>query len=409
MKLNKSSSKLNSITERKKVSAGTLIYSAVPEQDLGLTQLLKRELKNIKVVTTYKNFYHHFITLNPSVLIISADKINDSLNLYDKFLENINVKQTASHKCIVCCYRREEEVAYKAYLEGIIDDYLVSKPLYEKYRAISIVKHMFLELGNSHTQSSTANNIVIDEELQSCFSHCREQKSQVNQRVNKTVSYLESRLDLMLTQIEAGEFSNSDYSINFQHLRAAFQQFKADDMRASMQHLQEKIMMAFEVLSQKLGATGKVSTNEERFNTQEERSQEIKDVERDFAILMVDDDANYLEILCKQMEGKGFNIRKCFNSTEALGVMLRDKFDAIVMDLHLPDKDGLFTVTEMKQFRSINRDTPVILLTSSSDEKDVKRAINAKVQSYMVKPVKINSLIKKIHTLIQRSNVNSKS
>ncbi|MCH8246824.1 MAG: response regulator [Bacteroidetes bacterium] len=72
--------------------------------------------------------------------------------------------------------------------------------------------------------------------------------------------------------------------------------------------------------------------------------------------------------------------------------------DLILLDLNLPKKDGLVVLSEIKEDESLKH-IPVVVLTSSSEEKDILAAYDHHVNAYVTKPVDLNDFLKVIKGL----------
>ena len=72
--------------------------------------------------------------------------------------------------------------------------------------------------------------------------------------------------------------------------------------------------------------------------------------------------------------------------------------DLILLDLHLPRKDGREVLAEVKQDPNLRR-IPVVIMTSSDDEKDILAAYNLHVNCYVTKPVDLDQFIKVVKSI----------
>jgi signal transduction histidine kinase/CheY-like chemotaxis protein len=122
-------------------------------------------------------------------------------------------------------------------------------------------------------------------------------------------------------------------------------------------------------------------------------------------ILIVDDNANNRLILKDMLLLKQINSEQAKNGIEALEKIAEEKkFDAIIMDYHMPYMDGIETIRNIRETLKLPADQqPVILLFSSSDDEYVYKACRElEVQQRLIKPVKIHQLF----TSLSRINKN---
>jgi CheY-like chemotaxis protein len=98
-------------------------------------------------------------------------------------------------------------------------------------------------------------------------------------------------------------------------------------------------------------------------------------------VLLVDDEKEFLESLSERFELRGFEVYKAQSGPEALQVAEKTKVHAAVVDLKMPDMDGLVTITKLKE---IQPKIKTILLTGFGSEK-VKQASEALDSDYFEK------------------------
>ncbi len=78
-------------------------------------------------------------------------------------------------------------------------------------------------------------------------------------------------------------------------------------------------------------------------------------------LLLIEDDPHLSELIPKALRAKGFAIDTCELADEACCALKDGIFDAIILDLGLPDQDGMTVLQEMRQGGNV---TPVLILTS---------------------------------------------
>jgi excisionase family DNA binding protein len=116
-------------------------------------------------------------------------------------------------------------------------------------------------------------------------------------------------------------------------------------------------------------------------------------------ILIVDDDQDIVDLLKLNLSKIGFKIETASNGIEAGTRVVEFKPDLILLDIMMPEMDGL---EALKQFKSMNytKKTPIIILSSVDEEKVIKKAYKYGAASYLTKPVKIHEVIVEIQKII---------
>ncbi|MCI8596925.1 MAG: response regulator [Lachnospiraceae bacterium] len=110
-------------------------------------------------------------------------------------------------------------------------------------------------------------------------------------------------------------------------------------------------------------------------------------------ILVVDDDAMNLK-RTKMILEKQYDVLLVESGKEALEKLKSEKIDLILLDIAMPDMDGMETFERMKKEYSL--EVPVIFLTASGYEEDVMSAIRLGAVNYLKKPFLPQELLKRV-------------
>ena len=118
-------------------------------------------------------------------------------------------------------------------------------------------------------------------------------------------------------------------------------------------------------------------------------------------VLIVDDDDELRETLAEQLSADGaFTITQVASISEAQERLLAPdaRFDAVILDLGLPDGDGLELCAKL---RRLGHQMPIIMLTGSDHETDVVRGLEAGANDYVTKPFRFNVLQARLHAQLR--------
>ena len=113
-------------------------------------------------------------------------------------------------------------------------------------------------------------------------------------------------------------------------------------------------------------------------------------------ILLVDDEADIVEVVQDRLEHYGFNVVTAGTGLDALNKLAAEAFDGIFLDIKMPEMDGMEALEEIRK-----RDTkiPVIILTASSTQDTAIEAMNRGANDYILKPLEWDELKVKIEKL----------
>lgn len=113
----------------------------------------------------------------------------------------------------------------------------------------------------------------------------------------------------------------------------------------------------------------------------------------DCRVLLVDDEADFVEVLADRLEARGLGVVTASGGIEALSAAADRVFDAIVLDMAMPGMDGLETLEALLK---INPDLQVILLTGQATLEQAAAAIRIGALDLLEKPADFDTLVAKI-------------
>jgi len=113
----------------------------------------------------------------------------------------------------------------------------------------------------------------------------------------------------------------------------------------------------------------------------------------EYRVLLVDDEAEFVEVLAERLRNRNLDVTTAANGEEALLAAKERTFDAIVLDMAMPGMDGLET---LEGLLGINPDLQVILLTGKATLEQAATAIRIGALDLLEKPADIGTLSEKI-------------
>ena len=120
-------------------------------------------------------------------------------------------------------------------------------------------------------------------------------------------------------------------------------------------------------------------------------------------ILIVEDEAKLREVLCDYFSSKGDFPTEASNGVQALDLIDKAAFDAVLLDIMMPELDGLSVCRAVRR----TNDIPIIFLTALSDEEDKLLGYELGADDYVTKPFPISVFQKKVSALLNRISAHS--
>lgn len=110
-------------------------------------------------------------------------------------------------------------------------------------------------------------------------------------------------------------------------------------------------------------------------------------------VLLVDDEVKFLEMMAERMRTRGMHVTTAASAADAVRMAEKESFDAIVLDLKMPDMDGIEVLKLLKEKRP---DSQIILLTGHATVEKGIEAMKLGAMDFLEKPADLNELSNKI-------------
>ncbi|WP_109699744.1 response regulator transcription factor [Chitinophaga deserti] len=120
-------------------------------------------------------------------------------------------------------------------------------------------------------------------------------------------------------------------------------------------------------------------------------------------ILVVDDEADILEIISYNLKSAGYETVTAKDGLEAIQKAKIFRPDLIMLDIMMPNKNGIDTCRELRRLPEF-KETMVLFLTALNDEKSEIEGLNMGADDYIAKPIKPRLLVSRINALFRRLN-----
>jgi DNA-binding NtrC family response regulator len=110
-------------------------------------------------------------------------------------------------------------------------------------------------------------------------------------------------------------------------------------------------------------------------------------------VLLVDDEKDFLDIMAERMTARGMEVSTTTSAENALKMVQTESYDALIMDLMMPEMDGF---KALKMLKDLRPDISIILLTANVPEEKCIEAIKLGAMDVIEKPADLNLLTQKI-------------
>lgn len=121
------------------------------------------------------------------------------------------------------------------------------------------------------------------------------------------------------------------------------------------------------------------------------------------SILVVEDEKDVRDLLAENFRREGYQVATARSGRDALAAVKKKRPDLVLLDLMLPDVDGIEVCKQLK-YNAETRGIPVVILTAKSEESDVVLGLGVGAEDYIEKPFRMRELIARVKTALRRLN-----
>lgn len=118
-------------------------------------------------------------------------------------------------------------------------------------------------------------------------------------------------------------------------------------------------------------------------------------------VLVVEDDRKILSFVRKGLKEQGFTVDTSSDGDAAFSLATTQSYDAIVLDIMLPGRDGL---SVLRGLRDRKNTVPVLLLTARSSLNERVEGLDLGADDYLTKPFYMEELIARLHAMVRRNS-----
>ncbi len=118
---------------------------------------------------------------------------------------------------------------------------------------------------------------------------------------------------------------------------------------------------------------------------------------RDETILIVEDDSQILNFIAYTLKQEGFPCFTAKTARDAIAILISRKIDLMVLDMGLPDLDGIEVIQKVRQWSEM----PIIVVSARDQDKEKAAALDAGADDYLTKPFSATELMARIRVMIR--------
>lgn len=364
-------------------------------------KLLDDEFEKVLTSTHTDQSADDFDRQRPSILVLAFNTLEKSQCYYLGLFRQSRAIHLQPHRTVILCNKDEVRRAYALCRDGLFDDYVLFWPVTnDAPRLLMAVHHARRELTVLGNGGPSASEFAAQArrlaELETLLDHQIAQGGQHIEEANRAMQQAEQDIGATLdgfsqrliqgahpdavTVKNAGEFEKE---INLLKRGEIQQRFRT--VAQSAQPLKQWAHELKQECAPYLESVRILSTLAKRVQP---------------TVLVVDDDELQRKLVDKALAAENYNLVFSASGVEALSVLRKLRPDLILMDVMMPDMDGLAVTRQIKAAPRL-ADIPVIMITGKSAKSIVTESLKAGAADFVVKPLVRDVLIAKVARVLR--------
>jgi CheY-like chemotaxis protein len=371
-----------------------IVSDSISDTDL-IRTLLVQEFEHIFVSTNPDMEVQDFELRSPDVLVLAFNTL-EKIERYYLGLYKLSTKiHLQPHRTVILCRKEEVNGAYQLCKKMYFNDYVLFWPATnDAPRLLMAVHHAFQNLHAQVRESPSVAEFAAQTRQLGQLNHVLDKQmaqgdqriDEINRAIGKAEQEIGASLGSFTRKLATGEFPNIPAIKNIDALERAIAGVKANEIGPSISHV--------------AGAVQPLREWKEEFrqecephiasaNSLQALSKSIRPL-----ILVVDDDEFQHNVLSKLLAKENYRLVFASSGIESLNCLHRIRPDLILMDIMMPDLDGIETTRRIKALQHC-ADIPVIMITGNSEGATVRDSLKAGAINFVVKPFERETLLTK--------------
>jgi CheY-like chemotaxis protein len=364
-----------------------------------IVQLLARDHEQVAGSLDFDAAVRDFETLLPQVLVLAFDSIEKSQQYLLALYRRSQVASGHRHRTVLLCGHAEVPAAYELCMKSCYDDYVPYWPLAHDGLRLSMSVWNAAQAVRSESSRLHAKELAVRAEqvrnVQAFFETEASEGRRFSDTLAGTLEDVEIAVDKAIDDFgrrvvgampgEAGSLGDP----------AAFAR--------ELERLKKRgIQQAFQEGSRRIGdATAWPAGAKRRMD---QMAEQVRGLSGELApppptLMVVEDDEVQRELIAGALHGRRLDVVMLGDGASLVGAIRRRRPDMILMDINLPDADGVSltrTLTGMPRLAGV----PVLMLTGDASRESLARSIDAGAVGYIVKPFTRDTLLKNIERFL---------
>jgi CheY-like chemotaxis protein len=375
-----------------------LVASDVAADANLVRKLLGSEFEQVHVSTNADSFVQDFEARKPEVLVLAFNTLQrPSSTTWPLPLEQAGACDAASHGDL---WKDDLRRVYELFRKKYFDDYVMFWPLTHDAPRLPMAEHHGLrQLATSAgTTPSVADFAVqarriaeLEGRLAQYAAHGAKHVDAASRSLRQVGDGIGAALDSFSQRVSDGELAAMIELRDPGAFQQEFARLKKEKIDPHLQSAAE----AVKPVGQWAGALrDDLAPQLESIRALRQLADQIRPL-----VLIVDDDEFQQRLLAKTLQGLKLDPIFAGSGSEAMGLLRKQRPNLVLMDIDLPDIDGVEVTRWIKSIDEFKQ-TPVVMITGHSEKRKVIDSLKAGAADFIVKPIDQSTFMAKVHKLL---------
>ncbi|HEU0234332.1 MAG TPA: response regulator [Gallionella sp.] len=379
------------------LTAAIILIATDNVTDAGLIQKhLKVEFENVFTSTDPDKSVADFELHRPSVLILAFNSLEKSERYYLELYRRSSKIHLHPHRTVILCNKDEVKRVYDLCKKELFDDYILFWPMtHDTMRLPMAVQHALRELAATKLDGPSVAEFAAQArrlaELETMLNRQMARGGQHIELTSQAMAQAEQKIGAALDGFSKRLIQDD--------LAGGYTVKKGEDLKSEINRLKhDEVQQYFRAAAESVKPLKQWA-----HDFKQEYAPQLESVRALNAmagrvqpiVLVVDDDEFQHKIIGRILEDQNYHLVFASGGTEALRVLRKTRPAVILMDVMMPDMNGLEVVRYMKSAPQL-ADIPIIMTTGKSGKDIVIESLKAGATSFVVKPFDRNILFDKV-------------
>jgi len=364
--------------------------------------LLRDEFENVFVSTDPNKAVDDFDRNKPAVLILAFNTLEKAEQYYLGLYRLSTAIHSAAHRTIILCGKEEVQRVYALCRKEYFDDYVLFWPMTNDVQRLPMaITHALCDLERSQHDapaSEMARQVRRIAELEELLERQLGQGDLYANTVGRSLKQAETEIDAAIDSFSKnlieGSFDDALEGRNPARLQQEINKLKAQEIQQRFRVLNDAVQPMRQWVSE---MKQQLVPHHESMHVLKTLAESLQPL-----VLVVDDDEFERSLVGEMLKEAPYNLLFAASGAEALGLLRKKRPNLILMDMVMPEINGLETLRRLKASSQF-ADIPVLMITGQSEKEVVLDCLKAGAVDFVVKPLDREVLLKKVARFLAES------